>query len=264
MSYLIPILIVAVVIAGAYYYHLANSPEVKGKCGEQQVATLLDQLPESYHVLNDVVFDNGEGTAQIDHIVISKYGILAIETKNYTGDIYGNDKSKYWTQVIATDVTYTQKWYKTYTYVTKNRFYNPVKQAWGHVFWIKEILKDYPNLIIKPVVVFTGTASLQNVSSNNDVVHIRLLLSTIDGYKTECIPTNKVLEIVSQLRAYNHRYQTTNEEHVLNIKAKRNKVNIDISNKVCPRCGGHLVLRNGNYGTFYGCSNYPNCRFTTN
>lgn len=28
-------------------------------------------------------------------------------------------------------------------------------------------------------------------------------------------------------------------------------------------CGGHLVERKGKYGTFHGCSNYPNCKFTT-
>lgn len=32
----------------------------------------------------------------------------------------------------------------------------------------------------------------------------------------------------------------------------------------CPRCGGELVKRNGRYGPFYGCSNYPQCRYTRN
>lgn len=31
---------------------------------------------------------------------------------------------------------------------------------------------------------------------------------------------------------------------------------------VCPRCGGKLVVRQGKYGTFMGCSNYPKCRYT--
>lgn len=30
----------------------------------------------------------------------------------------------------------------------------------------------------------------------------------------------------------------------------------------CPNCGGDLVLRHGAYGHFYGCSNFPNCRYT--
>lgn len=30
----------------------------------------------------------------------------------------------------------------------------------------------------------------------------------------------------------------------------------------CPICGGELILRNGKYGPFYGCSNFPECRHT--
>ncbi|NLH92558.1 MAG: hypothetical protein GX481_08950 [Atopobium sp.] len=31
---------------------------------------------------------------------------------------------------------------------------------------------------------------------------------------------------------------------------------------ICPKCGGKLILRNGKFGTFYGCENYPKCKFT--
>ena len=37
------------------------------------------------------------------------------------------------------------------------------------------------------------------------------------------------------------------------------KQNIDENN--CPRCGRKLVERNGKYGKFYGCENYPQCNF---
>jgi len=32
--------------------------------------------------------------------------------------------------------------------------------------------------------------------------------------------------------------------------------------KVCPQCGNPLKLRNGKYGEFYGCTAYPECKFT--
>lgn len=32
----------------------------------------------------------------------------------------------------------------------------------------------------------------------------------------------------------------------------------------CPVCGGELLLREGRYGMFYGCSSFPKCRFTQN
>ena len=30
----------------------------------------------------------------------------------------------------------------------------------------------------------------------------------------------------------------------------------------CEACGGDMVIRNGRYGSFYACANYPTCRFT--
>ena len=121
---LIIILIIVLFIYLAWY----NSARQKGKRGEMCVSAILSQLPDDYTALNDLVFRTEKGTTQIDHIVVSKYGIFAIETKNYRGEIYGDDNRKEWIQLIVTKLTYAKKWWKTYTYVSKNHFYNPVKQ----------------------------------------------------------------------------------------------------------------------------------------
>lgn len=34
--------------------------------------------------------------------------------------------------------------------------------------------------------------------------------------------------------------------------------------KLCPKCGSGMKLRNGRYGEFWGCTEYPNCRYTEN
>ena len=34
------------------------------------------------------------------------------------------------------------------------------------------------------------------------------------------------------------------------------------SNVKCPRCGAPMLLRNGKNGSFWGCSNYPECKMT--
>lgn len=34
--------------------------------------------------------------------------------------------------------------------------------------------------------------------------------------------------------------------------------------ELCPKCGGELRKRNGKFGEFFGCSNYPACRYTRN
>ena len=63
---------------------LLKSPTLKGKFGERLVSFCLDKYLDKrkYRILNDVMIsDNMGGTTQIDHIVISKYGIFVVETK---------------------------------------------------------------------------------------------------------------------------------------------------------------------------------------
>ena len=256
---LIIILVVALFIYLAWY----NSAKQKGKRGEMRVSAILSQLSDEYTILNDLVFRTKKGTTQIDHLVVSKYGIFTIETKNYRGEIYGDDNRKEWTQLIVTEVTYAKKWWKTYTYVTKNRFYNPVKQSVGHAFRIKELLSVFPHVKIVPIVVFTGDAILSYVESKNHVVYEENLLDVIDGYKTTYLTDNDVQAVLAILTSNNIRETVSDRQHVKNLRTAAREVNATINSGICPKCGGHLIGRNGKYGTFYGCSNYPKCRFTT-
>lgn len=42
------------------------------------------------------------------------------------------------------------------------------------------------------------------------------------------------------------------------------RIQNEISIEICPSCGGELKKRSGRYGEFYGCGNYPKCRYTRN
>ena len=88
---------------------LFGLPATKGWAGERVVRTILKTLPKDrYIILNDVKFygrekeNKGPGrykgkrwSCQIDHLVISPFGIFCIETKNYLGKISGNYQDKY-------------------------------------------------------------------------------------------------------------------------------------------------------------------------
>ena len=260
---LIILLIIILVVSLFIYLARYNSAKQKGKRGEMRVSAILSKLSDEYTILNDLVFRTEKGTTQIDHIVVSKYGIFTIETKNYRGEIYGDDNRKEWTQLIVTKVTYEKKWWKSYTYVTKNRFYNPVKQSVGHALRIKELLSVFPHVKIVPIVVFTGDAILRYVESNNHVVYEKNLLDVIDGYKTTYLTDNDVQAVLAILTSNNIRETVSDRQHVKNLRTAAREVNATINSGICPKCGGHLIKRNGKYGTFYGCSNYPKCRFTT-
>ena len=257
-------IIVAIVIVGlsilGWWY---NSPAYKGKEGENRVHNILLQLPDDYVILDDVILRTDRGTTQIDHVVVSRYGVFAIETKNYRGEIYGDDNRKEWTQMIITDVTYTKKWWKTYTYITKNHFYNPVKQSLAHSIAIKNLLSQWSALKIVPIVVFTGSAVLKDVDSNYDVIYDFNLIETILAYRTIYLSDSDVQKVVDILLKKDVSEFVDNKTHVNNINAYRAQMDSKIASGICPKCGGALVSRTGKYGSFYGCSNYPKCRFTT-
>lgn len=256
---IIAILVVVLSVLGWWF----SSPTYKGKIGEKNVHNILLQLPDEYVILEDVVLKTERGTTQIDHVVVSKYGVFAIETKNYRGEIYGDDNRKEWTQMIITDVTYAKKWWKTYTYVTKNRFYNPVKQSLAHSIAIKNILSQWSALKIVPIVVFTGSAVLKRVTSNYTIVYDFDLVETILSYRTIYLTDSDVRKVVDILLQKNVREYVDNRTHINNIYASKEEIYHKIASGFCPKCGGHLVLRTGKFGRFYGCSNYPKCKFTT-
>ena len=255
------VIIVLGAIGLTWYF---KSPKTKGKIGEAKIHKKLMELDDDYFVFKDVVLKNEDSTTQIDHLVVSKYGIFAIETKNYRGQIIGNDNSQYWTQIIVTDVTYWKKWYKTYTYVKKNKLYNPIKQSLGHVYAIKKLIKEWPQIIIVPIVVFTNKADLSRVNSDDLVINENQLLETIRNYCTTYLSDADVQNIVERINVKDYRDWVSDSEHVRNVKYIQKVKEDKISLGICPKCGGMLVERQGPYGSFIGCSNYPKCKFTKN
>ena len=98
----------------------------KGKYSERLVHKKMLQLSDEYTIFNNLLFESNGRSTQIDHIVVSPYGVFVIETKGYKGWILGGENSEYWTQVI---------------YKSKHKFYNPIKQNEGHVRFLRHLFK---------------------------------------------------------------------------------------------------------------------------
>lgn len=251
----------ALILVKAY----CSSPRNKGKRGEQHIQKILAELPEEeYTTFNDVILKTSHGTTQIDHIVVSRYGVFVIETKNYRGEIYGNDDRDKWKQIIKTDVIYQKKWWKAYTYITNNEFYNPVRQSLGHVAQVKRILADTPNINIISIVVFSNQADLSGVKTAQHVINSCQLLDCISSYNSPYISEHDLTHIRVQLYDKDVREQVSDEEHIFNVRHAQAYNESKMQNGICPRCGKTLVYKHGKYGNFYGCSGYPSCHFTTN
>ena len=240
------LMIVAIIVLLIILKHLIPT---KGAMGEKRVARILEKLPEEkYSVINNLLLNNSGYTSQVDHVVVSVYGIFVIETKTYQGIISGGENSEQWTQNI---------------YGNKYEFRNPILQNYGHVKSMKQVLGDYKSVPFISIVAFSSQANLR-VSSNIPVLYWSQILDVIRGYENPVIKESDVIRITRLLMASNTDSKETRKGHVKNVRANVKKRQETISSGKCPRCGGDLVLRKGKYGPFYGCSNYPKCTFIQN
>lgn len=72
--------------------------------------------------------------------------------------------------------------------------------------------------------------------------------------------------VYENIKALNITNPEVRSQHAESANARKRNYEEQEKNAIghgkCPRCGGMLVLRQGIYGSFYGCSNYPNCKYT--
>lgn len=226
-------------------------PKIKGAIGEYEVAKKLKRLDKKeYTVLNDILLKINDSTTQIDHIVISRSGIFVIETKNYKGWIHGHERSEYWTQTI---------------YEYKQKLRNPIKQNWVHVLAIKELLSDYNNIKFFPIIVFSTNGELKNIISSIPIIYPDQLLKTIKrSNDSENLSLYQMKLISDRILHHNIIDKKGRKNHIKKIKEHIRNRRMKEHLKICPKCGNDLLLRKGKYGEFYGCKNFPECRFTLN
>lgn len=214
--------------------------KIVGKAGEHYVKQELKKLPKNkYLILNDIMIKDNNSTHQIDHIVVSEYGIFVIETKQWNGYITGNEYDKKWRQ--------------------NNKYYinNPIHQNYGHVKALENLLHLDNNKFI-PIICIPSTAKIK-IKSKSHVLRLYELNETILSYKVPILDNyNELYKIINDLNIVE---KEKRNEHIKKVKKIKKEKEINQKN-ICPKCGGNLVKRNGKYGEFIGCSNYPRCNFT--
>ncbi|MBR9919184.1 hypothetical protein GYB29_16295 [bacterium] len=243
-------IIVTLLLLARLYLHVTGTyiPKLKGRYGEYKVASVLNRLnKKDYYVFHDVLLKYGKSTTQIDHIVICKAGIFVIETKNYKGWIHGSENSRYWSQTL---------------YDHKSTFTNPIRQNWVHVNAVKSTLVDINDIPFFPIIVFAGSATLKNVYSNVPVIYKSQLLNKIKELnQSESFSKTEIEKMVSIINRKRLTSAADVRRHLKQVK-KKSREQVKKKPKFCPRCGSHLELRHGKYGEFYGCFEFPKCKYT--
>jgi restriction system protein len=197
-----------------------------------------------YQRCHNVIVPSVNGTTQIDHILVSTFGIFVVETKNFSGWIFGAENDPQWTQVFPGG--------------HKFRFQNPLHQNYRHTKCLAEYL-ELDHELFHPVVFFIGdceikTALPPKVMTRGAARYIRSFTRTLLG-------PGDVQRVVQKIQC-----AKGSQNSFLHLRSltKRHE-----STTVCPKCGGALIERTARKGSnagkpFLGCSKYPACRFTKN
>lgn len=196
-----------------------------------------------YRRFHNVIFPTFNGTTQVDHILVSIYGIFVIETKNINGWIFGSDTAKQWTQSL---------------YGKKYKFQNPIHQNYRHTKAVAQFL-DIDHNNIHSVIFFIG----DNVTLKTELpgnVMTSGLSRYIKSFERRVFSESEVTTLVCKVERLKEG-NISGREHVANLKSRYS------DSETCPKCGKSLVKRTARKGPhagreFLGCSGFPGCKYT--
>ena len=256
---------------------------LRGPVGEWLVNRRLRTLPPEYHLVKDLMILRGDiesRTTQIDHLVVSPYGLFVIETKNITGRLTAGDQYAQWI-------------------VRRNRkkvmMHSPTRQNFAHMKALQALLKVGDDFPMHSIVAFNNDMDLTRVQSRSPVVNyddvVDMILSLsgpvrISGPELQRIESLITGDMISGRRARikhiedikvdSDKRTTVREERTRRQKereaAQENTASQETNAmpeaengakvRICSRCGAEMVLRTGPRGRFWGCKGYPKCRNT--
>lgn len=252
-----------------------KDPNFIGKRGESLTARelkLVDLLGRKGKILRNIYIpkENGD-TSEIDLLYITQKGIFVIESKNYSGWIFGDEKSTNWTASLPNG--------------QKNRFYNPILQNKTHIKWLNEYLGG--GIPLFSLIVFSERCELKkvtlNAESNVKVIKRDYLYANIRKIWNEVpdvLTDNEVEEFYAVLKRLTNVGEDVKIEHIESIKKRYERTPAESQSeekrrtcketaeegsvRTCPKCGSPLVLRTVAKGEnagkqFYGCSQFPKC-----
>jgi restriction system protein len=230
---------------------LLKSSWFKGVMGETMVRLsakfLLD--PTEYRAIHNVTLTTPDGTTQIDHVFVSRFGIFVVETKNYSGWIFGDESKSMWTQKI---------------YKTTYQFQNPLRQNYKHLKALEALLSIPPEKF-HSVIVFVGGSTFKTTMPDNVTYsggYIRYIKSNTDVIFTDA----EVEEIYQSI--FTGRLKPSFATSRAHIKNVQNRLDPDAP-RLCPKCGSDMIQRSVKSGEkagskFWGCSQFPKCRTVQN
>ena len=234
-----------------------------GRRGENKIARKLawsNMFGKPGITLNNVYVPRKDGrSSEIDLLYITRKGIMVVESKNYSGYIFGDEENKSWT-----DTLYAGKDWMGRKQIEKHQFYNPIWQNRTHINSLKKYLSD--NTPMFSLIVFSDRCEIKDLRWSDPDVYIchtdgvNNMVSKIWKQNPDTLSEAEVMDIARKLMPLTNLSEEEKQQHVTQLRARYQ------STVTCPWCGKPLVLRTARQTgrQFYGCSSYPSCKYTKN
>ena len=260
-----------------HYDDFRETKDEKGRRGEDTVSRKLLNLGEHGRMLMNCYLPTSKNrTTEIDLLYLDETGIYVIESKNYSGWIFGHENQEMWTQTLSS--RYGSK---------KLKFYNPMKQNDTHIQWLAKYL-DLPESNFYSYIVFSDRCLFKDVPyyhEKHKILHSnefhRAMVQSIQTKNKRFTP-EQIQTLYTRLEPLTRVNPETKQQHVADIqdyKRKKQAPPIRVyqpqstnnqNNQgylVCPMCHGKLVIKTAKQGKyagrkFYSCQNYPHCKYT--
>ena len=229
VSTFLPIMLISIFILSVLYF--LKSPWFKGFAGEMlvHISAKIHLNKDKYHILRNVTLPTVDGTTQIDHIIVSEYGVFVVETKNMKGWIFGGAHQKTWTRKIF---KYTKK------------FQNPLHQNYKHVETLKSILELNDQQIFS-VVLLVGSSTFKTDMPEN-VINGPGLIKYIKSKDQQVLLNADVQMILSKIES--ERMAPSRETTKAHINHVKQIVEEKQSSHSSPKCRMNVATISSNDG----------------
>lgn len=210
-SMIIMIVLVMILVIMAIYFGLKKLKQYRlnkiGKTGEKAVKKVLKKICRKYdyRLINDLYLPLYDKTTQIDHVVIGAFGIMAVETKAMSGEVFGNDFDENWVQIIGDK---------------RHKMYNPLRQNKTHVDCIKHLLRQEQiyRVEVDSLVVFAGKKVTLNIQKGLPVISLSYVKKFFKKSRYQNDNGVNVQKLYETLLSYQVTDKTKLKQHNSNVK----------------------------------------------
>lgn len=182
----------------------------KGLNGEYETSKKLEKTKGYHKTIHNCYLQNGKDKlTEVDVIFIHETGIYVVESKNYSGWIFGREEDRNWTQ--------------TFPNGKKQSFYNPIKQNKTHIKALRNTLSNVNPSHFQSLIIFSERCELKNITADSEDVHVikrtalPSLLKKLIKTRDNVLSQQEIDDVYQLLKPYSEVDEQVKQQHIERI-----------------------------------------------